>query len=174
MTRPTPSYRLLTEKDAAIFRELRTRGCHEEPGSFLMTGEEMEALPDKNILRFFSGSWIAGAFIDGELVGITGLTRNKGIKTRHKGTVWGVYVAPEARGLGCGRAMIGMVLNEAEQAGMEAIMLSTDVTNSITVSLYKELGFEPYGIERHILKLEDGRYVDDVWMIKFLKQDKAA
>jgi len=171
MPRPTPTYRLLTAADVAIFRKVRARACREEPTAFLMTGEEIEQQSDKHFERHFANGWIAGAFLDGKLVGITGLNSNIGIKTRHKGMVWGVYVAPEARGHGCGKKMINMVLAEGEKAGLEVVTLSTDVSNLITVGLYKNLGFESYGVEEHILKLEDGRYIDDVWMIKYLGRD---
>lgn len=170
MTRPAPTFRLLTTDDAALFRALRARACSEEPGSFLMTGEEAEQQSDAQIRHMLSGSWVLGAFLGDTMVGMTGLQRNPNLKTRHKGMVWGVYVAPEARGLRCASKMIERLLDIAKQDGVEVVTLSTDVTNPITVELYKSLGFEPYGVEPHLLKLDDGSYIDDVWMVKYLEK----
>jgi len=158
--------RLLTPEDAAVFHQLRLRAVKEETKSFLETEEEVKQKPVGN---YFRNGWIAGAFVDEQLVGITGLYRHSGKKVEHKGTVWGVYVIPEMRGQGLSRQLIEAVLKAAEKAGLEQIHISTDRTNDTTVTLYQKLGFEPYGVEKHIMKLPDNSYIDDVWMIKFLK-----
>lgn len=158
--------RLLTAADAEAFHRLRLRAVKEEPRSFLETYEEAK---QKTAASYFESGWIAGAFSGDALVGITGLFRHKGAKVAHKGTVWGVYVAPEARGQGLARRLIETVVEEAARAGLELVQISTDITNPATKGLYQSLGFEPYGTEKHITKLSDGSYVDDVWMVKFLK-----
>ena len=106
----------------------------------------------------------------GNLVGISGLYREEGKKLRHKGTIWGVYVAPEARGHGAGRALLTKLLAEAKKAGMELVHLSADETNPITLRLYQSVGFIEYGREKHIMKVGD-HYVTDVLMAKFLSQE---
>lgn len=165
-----PTVRLLTLEDVAILRELRLRGCKEEPGAFLEDYDDLLARPIERFKRHFEGTWLAGAFIDGKLVGMTGLSRSKGRKLEHKGLVWGVYVVPQARGRKLARRMLELVIGEAQNAGLELLMISTAVTNKTTVHLYQSLGFAPCGIEMHVIKLADGSYVDDVQMIKFLKE----
>ncbi len=159
--------RLLTVADVELFREIRLRGLKEHPDAFLDSYEESVDWPLERFKKWFGNGWIAGGFVDQKLLGITGLYRQDRIKIRHKGMVWGVYVAPEARGFGIARRLIEILLAEAKKAGLELVQLSTDVTNPITVALYQSFGFEPYGVEKHILKLQD-RYVDDVVMVKFL------
>lgn len=158
--------RLLTAADAETFHRLRLRAVKEETQSFLETAEEVRQKP---AAEYFKNGWIAGAFVAGKLAGIAGLYRHNGKKVEHKGTVWGVYVVPEARGQGLARKLIETVVKEAKKAGLELVQISTDRTNAATQGLYKNLGFKPYGIEKHIMKLADGRYIDDVWMVKFLK-----
>lgn len=164
--KPMPEVRLLTTAEAAIFHQLRLRAVKEETRSFLESYEEAKQKP---AVSYFENGWISGAFIGGALVGITGLFRHKGAKVEHKGIVWGVYVVPEARGKGLARRLIEAVVLEAAQAGLELVQISTDRTNAATQALYQSLGFEPYGTEKHIMKLPDGSYIDDVWMVKFLK-----
>ena len=160
--------RLLAVEDYTTFREVRLRACREEPAAFLEAYEELVNLPAEHFKRHFENGWIAGAFMGTALVGIAGLFRHKGAKVQHKGTVWGVYVAPEARGHGMARCMIEMVIAEAKQAGVELLHITTDEQNPLTIALYKSLGFEPWGIEKHILKLDDGSYINDVVMVKWL------
>jgi len=163
-----PSVRLLMPADAAVFHAIRIRACKEEPSSFFDTYQEASDLSLHQIGSYFESSWIAGFFLDTTLVGITGLRRYKGAKTKHRGMIWGVYVAPEARGLGGSKRMIDLLLDEATNADIEIVMLSTNVANDIIVNIYKSLGFTPCGMEKHILKLDDGSYVDDICMIKEL------
>jgi ribosomal protein S18 acetylase RimI-like enzyme len=159
--------RLLTVKDAEIFRALRLRAMQEEPSAFCEAYEDAVTWPLARFENHFDNGWIAGAFLSGALVGATGLYRHLGKKVQHKGTVWGVYVAPAARGKGVARRLLETVISEARQYGLEILHLSTDTQNPVSFALYKSLGFEPWGVEKHILKLPD-RYVDDVVMMKAL------
>jgi ribosomal protein S18 acetylase RimI-like enzyme len=160
--------RLLSVGDVDEFRQLRLRACREEPVAFTEAYEELASLPPEHFKSYFDNGWIAGAFKGNEMVGLAGLYCHKGQKVAHKGTVWGVYAAPETRGQGVARRLIGIVLAEAERAGLEVIHLSTDVNNSRTVGLYKSLGFEPWGIDKSFAKVS-GRYIDEVMMAKYLK-----
>lgn len=163
------TYRFMTVEDVEIYRELRLRGLKEHPESFLEAYEDAITWPLKRFERFFDNGWMMGAFIDGQLKGMSGLYRHRGSKLQHKGTVWGVYVTPEARGHGIARHAITKLIEEAKKAGIEQVHLSTDMNNPFTVALYKQLGFEECGMEKHILKLPD-KYVNDLLMVKFLKQ----
>ena len=160
--------RLLTLDDLAQFHALRLRACREEPTAFMEAYEELAYKPVEEFTKYFDNGWIAGAFMDGQLAATAGLFRHKGLKVQHKGTVWGVYTAPQARGKRFSRRCIESVLKEAKQAGLERVHLSTNTENPITIALYQSLGFEPWGVEKHILKLTDGSYVDDVMMTKSL------
>ncbi|MGI8855840.1 MAG: GNAT family N-acetyltransferase, partial [Thermomicrobiales bacterium] len=107
---------------------------------------------------FVLGAWAP------ELVGTVGFFRQSGQKARHKGMIWGMYVAPEARGQGLGRALLAETLARAAAVpGIELIQLNVVTTNTAAHALYLSLGFTVYGTERHALKLGD-RYVDEELM----------
>jgi ribosomal protein S18 acetylase RimI-like enzyme len=160
--------RLLSpETEVEIFRTIRLRALKAEPFSFLDDYEESLAEPPENFARYFKNCWIACAFIDGEAVGLAGLHWQPRKKVCHKGTVWGVWVDPKARGKGIARKLITLLLEKAKEAGLELVQISTDETNPVTLGLYQSLGFEEYGREKNILKV-DTHYVTDVWMVKFL------
>lgn len=164
----TLTYRYLSPADAAEFRALRLHSFAEEPDAFFFTREEMEPKPLVFWERLLSEGWHIGAFIDGTLAGCASLWQEKGVKIRHRGYLGAVYVGRQLRGKGVARAMIQALLDKGKENGLELVRLSTKENNPVSVGLYKSLGFEPYGVEKHFLKLEDGSYVNEVMMVKYL------
>ncbi len=162
-------FRFLETSDVGAFRALRLRGLKEEPSAFLECYEDALERPADAYLSYFNNGRIAGAFVDNALVGMVALFPMRGAKLRHKATIGGVYVAPEARGRGIARRLMIMVNHEAQEMGLEQLQLSTNTLNRVTITLYESLGFARSGREPHILKLADGSYVDDITMVKFLK-----
>lgn len=52
-----------------------------------------------------------------------------------------LFVLPEARGLGAGRALVARTLREASAAGATAVVLETKSDNDVAQTLYRSLGF---------------------------------
>jgi ribosomal protein S18 acetylase RimI-like enzyme len=89
----------------------------------------------------------------------------QGVKERHKGHIYGVYLSGAYRGRGLGRAMIGVLLRVVrENAAVEQILLAVSPTQEAALCLYSEFGFEVYGIEPRALKV-GSEYVDEHYMI---------
>jgi GNAT superfamily N-acetyltransferase len=104
--------RTLTPEDAAAFQTLRLRGLKECPEAFASSYEEEAGTPLEEIERHLkpkTDSAIVGAFREGELVGLTGVQREGMAKLAHKAFIWGVYVAPEARGNGVGSKIVALL-----------------------------------------------------------------
>ena len=54
-----------------------------------------------------------------------GFFRNSTLKRKHKGRVWGMYVADSARGQGIGKALLAALIERAKQLpDLDAILLS--------------------------------------------------
>jgi ribosomal protein S18 acetylase RimI-like enzyme len=165
--------RLLTQADAEPFRRLRRERLDDSPRAFGESIAECESMSVSVVAqRLGSGSgdnFVVGAFDDGQLFGMAGFARNLREKSNHKGVIWGVYVRPGFRGRGVAQELLKTLVERAKsQAGLEQIVLSVAVDQTAARRLYKSLGFEVFGHERHALKV-DGAYVDEDHMVLWLR-----
>src|SRR4051794_39682003 len=139
--------RQITDTDAAAWWALRLRALRESPDAFGSTYDEAvgrllavaarRALPDPDAPDTFT----IGAFAP-ELVGFVGFEREEGRKNRHKGSIWGMFVAPESRGQGIGRELLGALIARArQQEGLEQIILAVVSENAPARALYRAHGF---------------------------------
>jgi ribosomal protein S18 acetylase RimI-like enzyme len=171
---PCMEIRTLTSDDVPEFREVRLRALRDHPDAFASDAEKFEQTPLADIRSRLSGegqhpdNFTLGAYIGGRLVGMVGLVREQNTKLKHKAFIWGVYVAPEARGSGVARALMQEAINRARRLdGLEMLYLGVRSDNTPARSLYLSLGFEVYGTEPHSIKLPD-RYVDEDLMLLWL------
>lgn len=163
--------RELTEADATEYWALRLRALREEPEAFGSSYEESRDRPVAQAAERLremraAGDFMLGAYEDGQLVGIAAFVRETGLKNRHNSNIYQMYVAPEARGKGYGRALVEAVIARAHALdGVERIALAVVSTNTAARALYTHLGFMTYGVRPAALKLPDGRYLDEDYMI---------
>lgn len=80
---------------------------------------------------------------------------------------FGIYVSPEARGLGLARAMLEVAEIWAKEHGVERMVLSVFATNTRAKALYEACGYAAEGYEKGGMKLPEGR-VDVIRMAKEL------
>ena len=164
--------RRLDETDAAAFRVLRLHALQESPVAFGSSYEETLAQPlermEERLRRTADRPYdfVLGAF-DPQLIGMVGFARETRLKTRHKGAIWGMYVAEQARGRGIGRALLQGLLAEARaQPDLETIILLVVSTNEAAKRLYRSFGFAIYGTEPCALKLGDQYYDEDLMVLR--------
>ena len=158
----TEEIRPLGTDDAAEFHALRLRGLSESPEAFGMSFAEDVATPLEAVAerltpsRAPTGRVVVGAFIDGVLVGVVGCGQDARLKSRHRAVIWGMYVAPEARGRGVGRRLIDRVISEARTwPDVERLFLTVTERSHAARALYGAVGFQPFGREEDGLR-QDG------------------
>ncbi|HVN03140.1 MAG TPA: GNAT family N-acetyltransferase [Bryobacteraceae bacterium] len=164
--------RELTANDAAGWWRLRLEMLEREPQAFGSSAEDhRKTAVESAAARIASagpGSFILGAFMAGELAGAAGFYREQELKSRHKGHVWGVYVAESARGRGIGRDLMReLIAKAAREPGLRQIILTVTTEQSAARRLYESLGFVRFGREPRALEI-DGRYVDEEYYLLML------
>jgi ribosomal protein S18 acetylase RimI-like enzyme len=164
--------RLLTADDAEAWWHLRVEALRNDPAAFADSTDEhmattVEAVRERLAASEPRRNFVVGIFEQGKLTGTAGFFRRDNNKERHKGHVWGVYVSPESRGKGAGKAlMLELIRRAREIEGLEQITLVASARMPAQ-KLYHAVGFESYGVEPRSLKVGDD-YVDDVLMVFWL------
>lgn len=158
-----------TRRDEADqYWSLRLEALKNHPESFGASYELSVQLPMNEVqdrIHNEPDDYILGAYTaEGTLVGMMGFKREYGLKLRHKGFIWGVYVAPQFRGHGLASRLLREVLKRGETLeGIRQINLSVVTTNELARRLYEKYGFETYGIENYALEV-GGQGYDEAHM----------
>jgi GNAT superfamily N-acetyltransferase len=152
--------RLLEAEDAPAYRVLRTEALLTEPFAFGSDHELYVKKTDEEVCaqvvpiedRVFS----LGAFIEGELVGGVTLWRTPEVKFRHGANLVAMFVTEQARGKGCGKALVGALIERARTfSGLEKISLSVSTCQESACRLYRSMGFVTWGHEKNALRVGD-------------------
>ena len=148
----------VVEEGWAEFRELRLRSLLDSPDAFGSTYGEESSGTERGWRDWAAGRWrgaTAAAFIarrdDGTAVGTaTGAEHDATPGVAH---VYAMWVAPDARGAGVGRALLDAVTAWAADRGCTELQLRVTETNESARSFYEGAGFVDSG-EREPLRDE--------------------
>ena len=166
--------RELTGDDVDEYRRLRLRALREHPDAFGSSYEAELAVPIEAVAERLrrnaesKDSFTLGAYRGEALVGMVGFYQESREKTRHRGTICGMYVPSEEQGQGTGRALLTRAIELARgMAGLEQLQLAVVSRNRRAKDLYASFGFETYGVEPRALFV-NGEYLDEEHMVLLL------
>ncbi|HUB10620.1 MAG TPA: GNAT family N-acetyltransferase [Acetobacteraceae bacterium] len=165
MSLASPRIRRLDRADVHILRPVRLAALRLHPEAYSTAYEEEVQVPLDDLARRFLVPPVTmfGGFVGHDLVGIIGLMQETRIKTRHKATVFSVYVDAAHRGGGLGFALVETAVAYARAAGVRMLYLTVTVGNDAARRVYERLGFRGIAVEPRAL-LVNGTFYDDEHM----------
>lgn len=158
--------RRLFANEIEIFRSIRLEALSCEPASFASTFEDWANLPDEEWRRRLSNP-VFIASLDGQAIGMMGLSHQRPGKIAHRAVLTSVYLRKIARGSGIADDLFRVVSTYARNAGILLLELMVSAENEAAQRFYRrhefvEIGRIPGGI------LDSGREIDDVLMVRQL------
>jgi RimJ/RimL family protein N-acetyltransferase len=152
-----PTIRCLLPADIPAYRHLRLEALAQHPTSFGSSAEEERGRLSRfenPIQAQDSNTFVVGAFVGKELVGMCGFVREPASKTRHRGLIVSVYVRDGYARQGVGQQVLALTIAEAfDRVGVEQIELGVTVGNVAANRLYEQAGFVEFGLMPNYLKL---------------------
>lgn len=157
--------------DAAHLRELRLEALNTQPEAFAADyyrtmAESVQDWSERidGFARNKNGVICVGAS-ENSLTGMAGIVKGNRPKTQHGGSIWGVYVKKEWRGLGVAKALLNECIAWAKAQGLVIVKLGVVTTNTPAIGCYSRCGFKVYGIEPQVIYYE-GVFYDELLMAK--------
>jgi ribosomal protein S18 acetylase RimI-like enzyme len=171
-----PELRLLGPDDDEAAWILWGRALRESPHAFHSQADEhppfhaYRAVQEER--RRSQAQPFIGAFLGDQLVGTVTVFRLPRRKVSHRAELHGLYVAPEARRAGTGRALVTAAIDAARELGAERLDLSVIAANEAALYLYREVGFEIWGRQPQAVRI-DGHDTDELFMTLPLRSGSA-
>jgi ribosomal protein S18 acetylase RimI-like enzyme len=165
--------------DASRYSRLRSRMLVESPWSFGASPEDDEALDPARLAELLRSEesaifaieasalapWGGGRPAAGaELIAAAAVVRMKRPKFAHRARIWGVFVEPQYRGRGLGRAVMEAAVGAARGwPGVDYVDLAVSANVPAAEHLYRRLGFVAWGREPEATE-HAGRRHDEIHM----------
>lgn len=165
--------RPLVTEDAEAFKALRLKAIQDAPTAIWPTHDEEAARTldeTRGRIRMTGLQVVFGAFAGPELIGIAGLRRESLAQVAHKAVLWGVFVDPAHRRGGVARRLLDAAIAHARAARVLQLQLCVNAENPRAQALYRNAGFETFGIERRAMRVGE-RFYDEEHMVLRLDGD---
>jgi ribosomal protein S18 acetylase RimI-like enzyme len=95
--------------------------------------------------------------------------RKTKLKNRHRAAI-GIALLQEYWGLGIGTALFRELIAQGEEWGLKQLELEVIEGNERGLALYRKTGFEITGAVPNAIRMPDGSFVREFYMVKPLKK----
>ncbi len=155
--------RRLTSTDFDVYMAVRTEGLVQDPQAFRVDLPDDVAVGAEAWRARLHRDYVVGFERGGRILGIGGFARLTGLKTEHKGLIWGMYVRAEARGTDAANAIMTALLDHAPTV-VRQVQLTVVAANARAIAFYERHGFMRYGVEPQSVRMSDGGFADEALM----------
>ena len=165
---PHSSIHRLVPENAIEYRDVMLEAYERHPDAFTSSASERAVLPMSWWETRLAGgeqpsNVVFGAFGERRLIGVAGLSFESREKTRHKATLFGMYVPLQFRHRGLGRQLVLTALAHAGNRGVRIVQLTVTHGNHSAQALYEHCGFVQFGLEPFAVAV-GARFVSKVHM----------
>ena len=135
----------VSPEDWESHRDVRLAMLQEAPDAFWFTYADEAAYDEADWRERIEGAWLVQARDASGVLGSAGLGSHWEPERAATATLFGMYVAPPARGRGVGEALVRAVLEHARRLGKSEVVLEVTSSNTAAETLYARCGFVPSG-----------------------------
>ena len=157
----------LTADDAARFVAMRRAALVNDADNFRTSADDDAKVPFAQWEQRLAQEHVYAVQRGGEWLAIGGLSRETRAKLDHKGLIWGMYVAPEARGTGAADRLMEALVAAGRALGLRQLQLTLMADNVRARRLYERHGFVVYATEPASVRFGE-TYADEALMWKML------
>lgn len=131
----------VTPDDWESHRDVRLEMLTDAPEAFWFTYADEAAYDEADWRERIEGAWLVQARDADGVLGSAGLGSHWEPERATTATLFGMYVAPRARGRGVEEALVRAVLDEARMLGKSEVVLEVTSSNVAAEALYARCGF---------------------------------
>lgn len=126
-------------------RDIRLEMLAAAPDAFWFTHADEAVYDEADWRDRIEGAWLVQARDASGVLGSAGLGSHWEPERATVATLFGMYVAPRARGRGVGEALVRAVLDEGRRRGKSEVVLEVTSNNPAARALYERCGFVATG-----------------------------
>lgn len=158
--------RKLIDTDWREWKSVRLEALQLHPEAFASSYAQERELSDDEFKQRLIRNDVFGAFKDCQLIGTAGFFVFRGIKTEHKGCLYGMYLQKKFRATGIAGDLVKAVIQHAQQH-VSQLHCSVVTTNISAIRLYEKNGLKIYGTEQNALKIGTEFYDEHLMFTSF-------
>ena len=167
--------RALGEEDWQQYRDVRLMALQDSPGAFVASRAQEEALDEQAWRARMRRSRRLVAERDGSPLGVVSLGEGEGeAELAHTGELFGLWVAPQARGKGVAWQLVEAGAAQALADGRTHLTIWVGTDNGRAVAFASSFGFRPTSTRRPVRVTSEADGAEEMAMVLPLGVDPGA
>lgn len=161
--------------DASMFHLYDTL-LHGENDIYFQTAKECERLGTDSVRRFIldslksphSALFVLKDMTSREIYAHIHIKVGQTVRNCHRADLY-LGVLNQFQNIGVGKKLMEIADFWVRKEGLERLQLSAFSNNDKAINFYEKIGFKKEGCLKNAVKMEDGRYLDEIFMGKMVE-----